>query len=256
MKKFINILVLTFLLLVVSFASAQNETSLVTKKERSNVVAAIGNQLNDNYVFPDVAKKMSQHISEQLKRGTYKNIKDPMEFANKLTQDLLSISNDKHIRVKFDPKGIAQQNQAVSDEDQEKLQQQNINGAKRRNFGFVELKIMDGNVGYLDLRGFGDTSYASETAIAAMNYLSNADAIIFDLRKNGGGSPNMIQLITSYLYESEPVHLNNFYWRPQNLNTQTWTLPYVPGKRSPDTPVYVLTSSATFSAAEEFSYNL
>jgi hypothetical protein len=66
----------------------------------------------------------------------------------------------------------------------------------------------------------------------------------------------MIQLITSYLFGSEPVHLNNFYWRPSNSNSQTWTLPHVSGTRSPDTPVYILTSGGTFSAAEEFSYNL
>jgi C-terminal processing protease CtpA/Prc len=179
-----------------------------------------------------------------------------MLFAHKLTEDLLSISHDKHIRVRFDPEGITRQNQAVSDEDKQKLLQQDIERYKKNNFGFKEIKILDGNIGYLNLTGFADASFAGETAVAAMNYLSNADAIIFDLRENGGGSPSMIQLITSYLYDSEPVHLNNFYWRPKDLNTQTWTLPHVPGKRSPDTPVYVLTSHSTFSAAEEFSYNL
>jgi hypothetical protein len=89
-----------------------------------------------------------------------------------------------------------------------------------------------------------------------MNYLRNSDALIIDLRQNGGGSPSMIQLISSYLFRAEPIHLNSFYWRPGDRNTQTWTLPYVPGKRMPDTPVYVLTSKNTFSAAEEFSYNL
>ncbi len=243
-------------LLMTNIAMAQKTPKAVSKKEHKEVVEAIGSQLNDNYVFPDVAIKMSQYISEQLKKGHYKDISNPTQFATVLTIDLRFISHDKHIRVQFDPERIAEQNRAISAEDQEKLKQQHISRAKKRNFGFVELKILDGNIGYLDLRGFEDTSYASETAVAAMNYLSNTDAIIFDLRKNGGGSPNMIQLITSYLYESEPVHLNNFYWRPTNLNTQTWTLPYVPGKRSPDTPVYVLTSERTFSAAEEFSYNL
>ena len=66
----------------------------------------------------------------------------------------------------------------------------------------------------------------------------------------------MIQLITSYLYDEEPVHLNNFYYRPTDSHTQTWTLPHVSGKRNPDALVYVLTSQRTFSAAEEFSYNL
>jgi C-terminal processing protease CtpA/Prc len=52
------------------------------------------------------------------------------------------------------------------------------------------------------------------------------------------------------------VHLNSFYERPGDKHTQTWTLPYVPGLRTPDKPVYVLTSNRTFSAAEEFTYNL
>ena len=86
--------------------------------------------------------------------------------------------------------------------------------------------------------------------------LRNTDAMIIDLRFNTGGSPAMIQLITSYLFKSNPIHLNSFYWRPSDEKSQTWTLPHVPGKRSPDTPVYVLTSPSTFSAAEEFSYNL
>ncbi len=70
-----------------------------------------------------------------------------------------------------------------------------------------------------------------------MNFLSSSDAIIIDLRMNGGGSPTMIQLITSYLYDSNPVHLNNFYWRPTDSYTETWTLSYIQGVRSPNTPV-------------------
>lgn len=127
---------------------------------------------------------------------------------------------------------------------------------KMTNYGFKEVKILEGNIGYIDLRGFVPPKYAGETAVAAMNFVGNCKALIFDLRKNGGGSPEMIQLISSYLFSAEPVHLNNFYFRPANKNTQTWTLPYVTGKRRPDMDVYVLTSKGTFSAAEEFTYNL
>ena len=124
------------------------------------------------------------------------------------------------------------------------------------NFGFKELKLLPGNIGYLDLRGFVDAKWGGETAVAAMNFLSNASALIIDLRNNGGGSPSMIQLITSYLYGPEPVHLNTFYYRPSNSFSETWTLKEVQGKRRPDIPVYILTSNKTFSAAEEFTYNL
>ena len=235
---------------------AEDQASTVDKKEQTEVIEAISKQLQDNYIFPKVANKMATHIRKQHKKGKYKKLLKPKEFANQLTKDLLSISKDKHIRVMFNPEAIARQNQAVSAEEQETLRQNHIKQAKKNNFGFNEVKILNGNIGYLDLRSFSDTSYASETAVAAMNFLSNTDSMIIDLRQNGGGSPAMIQLITSYLYDGEPVHLNNFYWRPTDLHTQTWTLPHVPGKRSPDTPVYVLTSNRTFSAAEEFSYNL
>jgi hypothetical protein len=116
---------------------------------------------------------------------------------------------------------------------------------------------MPGNIGYLDLRGFVDARMGAETASAAMNMLANADALIVDLRRNGGGDPAMVAFISSYLFGAEPVHLNDLYWREGDSTHQWWTLPYVPGKRFGDKkPVYVLTSKRTFSAAEEFTYNL
>jgi C-terminal processing protease CtpA/Prc len=89
-----------------------------------------------------------------------------------------------------------------------------------------------------------------------MNLLAHTDALIIDLRKNTGGSPTMIALLSTFLFGPEPVHLNSFYDRSGDKTSQTWTLPYVPGQRTPDKPVFVLTSNRTFSAAEEFTYNL
>ncbi len=89
-----------------------------------------------------------------------------------------------------------------------------------------------------------------------MNFLSGCDAIIFDLRSNGGGSPEMIRYITSYLFDSK-THLNDMVDRDSKVVEEYWTLEQVPGPRpKKDVPVFVLTSSRTFSGAEEFSYNL
>jgi C-terminal processing protease CtpA/Prc len=88
-----------------------------------------------------------------------------------------------------------------------------------------------------------------------MQMMAYTDAIIFDLRENGGGSPSMIQFITTYLMDDN-THLNSFYWRPTDEMQQFWTLPYVPGKAMPKTDVYILTSGMSFSAAEEFTYNM
>lgn len=251
-----TVVTVTFLMLFAAPLSAQQKVAQLTPQEQQTVVDSISSKLNANYVFPEIATKMIAKIASKLEKGKYTSILDPQEFSTTLTADLQAISNDKHLRVFFAPDQIAEQQQTVTSEDSIAYLNRHINNMKRNNFGFKEVKIMAGNIGYLDLRSFSDVTYAGETAVSAMNFLSNTDAIIIDLRNNGGGSPAMIQLITSYLFGNESVHLNNFYWRPSDRNSQTWTLPHVSGTRSPDTPVYVLTSGGTFSAAEEFSYNL
>jgi len=132
-----------------------------------------------------------------------------------------------------------------------------VNNLKRDNYGFREVKILDGNIGYLDLREFVAPKYGSETLANAMHFLKNTNAMIIDLRQNDGGSPEMVQLLASYFFSSEPVvHLANHYNRPKNELTKSMTLSNVTGLRRPKTGLYILTSSKTFSAAEAFSYQL
>ena len=258
MKNLKSTIIIALSIILIPFGNsfAQKSDAVLSQEQASVTIDSIGNKLRANYIFPEVADKMIAEIESNLKKGNYKSITDPQEFASKITEDLQSISHDKHLRVNYDPEGIAEQENVVTPADSIKYLNEYISSMQRSNFGFNKVEILEGNIGYLDLRSFSDTEYAGETAVAAMNFLSNTDAIIIDLRQNGGGSPAMIQLITSYLYGAEPVHLNNFYWRPTDTHTQTWTLPHVSGKRNPDADVYVLTSNRTFSAAEEFSYNL
>jgi C-terminal processing protease CtpA/Prc len=126
------------------------------------------------------------------------------------------------------------------------------------NYGFFRVERLPGNVAYLDLRVFIDTNEgSSDTATAAMNFLAHTDALIIDLRQNRGGFPTMIQLLCSYLFGSEPVLLNTFAFRAGGRHEEWWTLPDVPGTRyGEQKPVYVLTSAETFSAGEEFAYDL
>jgi len=253
-----NIKVLAFCLLTFPLlVYGQNSPTPLSAKEKKETIDSISSILEREYVFPDIGKKISDHLQDKSKSGAYENLNDPDEFAQTLTEDVRFINNDKHLRVRFSPEMIAERRNTVTPEDSLAFVERQRKMGQSRNHGFREVKILDGNVGYLNLVSFfGVDEESGKTAEAAMNFLSNTDALIIDLRNNGGGSPEMIQLITSYLYDSEPVHLNNFYYRPQDEVSQTWTLPYVPGKRNPDADVYVLTSSGTFSAAEEFSYNL
>jgi hypothetical protein len=172
-----------------------------------------------------------------------------------LTEDLQAISNDRHWSVVYDPERATANIDPDSENDRGRLAEW-LEHVRARNFGFEKVERLRGNVGYIDLRQFTPSEYAGDTAVAAMGFVAYCDALIFDLRQNHGGDPSMVQLITSYLFEPEPRHINTFYRRPTDDYQQFWTFPHVPGKRLPNIPVYVLTSRATGSGAEEFAYNL
>lgn len=248
-------------LLVSLPTSAESQTKLVQDKQdrtidsktQAEVIDSVTQALNEVYVFPDVAKKMEKHLRSQYKKKKYEDLTNLREFTQKLSEDLHQISNDKHLRVRFMSDEMLAQFEGDTLTDEEKQRQ--LEQRRRDNFCFKEVKLLDGNIGYIDLRCFSEATDAGLTAVAAMNFLAYADAIIFDLRQNGGGSPCMIQLVSSYFFE-EPVHLNSFYIRKSDSTKQFWTQSHVQGPRMTDVDIYVLTSNYTFSGAEEFTYNL
>ncbi len=211
----------------------------------------IADMLEQHYVFPDVAEQAGNHILARQKSGAYDKMKIESDLALALTQDLQSVTQDKHMRVHVRPAERAQ----MEREDPLLARARRKLDASARNFGFEQVKRLDNNVGYVDMRYFAPVNMGGTAASAAMQFLQNADALIFDMRKNTGGSPGMVQYVCSYLFD-EKIHLNSLYWRRGNRTVDFWTLDELPGKRMADVPVYVLTSSRTFSGAEEFTYNL
>jgi C-terminal processing protease CtpA/Prc len=124
------------------------------------------------------------------------------------------------------------------------------------NFGIHRVERLDGNIGYLDLRRVPLPENAGPAISAAMELVSGTYALIIDLRFNGGGSPHGVAFWCSYLLAEEPVHLNDIFHADTGETHQFWSLPYLPGSRYLDRPVYVLTSSRTFSGGEDFAYTL
>jgi len=220
---------------------------------RAEAIDSVTTTLNANYVYPDVAKKMEKLVRQNLKQGKYDTLNDPLVFTRVLTEDLRSVSHDGHLGIQYFPNLAAEYTPADTLTDS--IRQVQLEKARFDNYGFYRVERLPGNIGYLDLRYFAEAAEAGAIAVAAMNFLSNCDALIFDMRQNGGGWPSMIQLITTYLFD-EPKHLNSLYFRPQDTIYQFWTLPYVSGRRMPNIDVYILTSSLTFSGAEEFTFNL
>ncbi len=259
MKTLKHIQVVLIVVLISCFslstASAQSKMPTISKEEQKQVVDSVIKFMKENYVFPEVGNKVADIVATNFKKGKYSSLTDPMAFSDKLTTDLRSVNNDKHISVRFNSKRMAMQ-MGGGEKDPEDTEAMRDKMNAQKNFGFEEVKILDGNIGYLKLNQFIDAESGGETAIAAMNFLANTNALIIDLRDNGGGSPSMIQLLSSYLFEETRVHLNTFYYRESDEYTQFYTLPFVPGKKMPSTAIYILTSNYTFSAAEEFTYNL
>lgn len=251
---------LTTLLLVISLAmpafaqSAREQRDItIDAAMRTQVIDSALRKLNDAYVFPDVARKMEAAIRERVQKNEYDSITSGAKFAQTLTAHLQEVSHDKHLRIGFSDQPIPPDGgrREPSPAERDRF----MSDMRRANFGFEKVERLNGNVGYIDLRGFMDADLGGETVVAAMNFLANTEALIIDLRQNGGGSPGMVQLISSYFF-GEPTHLNDLYWREGESTQQFWTNAYVPGRRYLKKEIYILTSNRTFSAAEEFTYNL
>lgn len=183
---------------------------------KSEAIVSITKLLNDNYVFPDKAEEMGNFISTKLNNNEYENINDSRAFADELTKDLQSVSKDKHLRVRFSPEDATQVKQNAASNKDDEADAKSIEMMKYENFGFKKVERLGGNIGYIDFRGFAPAKYAKETIASVMGFLSNCDAIIIDLRQNGGGDPTGVQQICSYFFDETPVHLNDLYFRPEN----------------------------------------
>lgn len=224
--------------------------------ERRTIIDGVINRLNEAYVFPDTAAAMERAIRARQRQGEYDRITSSRAFAESLTAHLQAVSRDRHLRVRFVARGVPPAPGGDGPSPAEREQARTF--GRRMNFGFERVERLAGNVGYLEIRSFGfDTADVSSVAASAFNFLSNTDALIIDMRRNGGGSPHMVAQVSSYLFGADPVHLNSLYWRPDNRTDDFYTSKTVAGTRyGADRPVYVLTSRNTFSGAEEFTYNL
>ncbi len=97
---------------------------------------------------------------------------------------------------------------------------------------------------------------AGASIAAVMELVSGTYALIIDLRRNGGGSPDGVVFWCSYLFDGPGIHLNDIFEAETGETRQFWSMSYVPGSRYVDKPVYLLTSHETFSGGEDFCYTL
>jgi retinol-binding protein 3 len=217
---------------------------------RKRVIDGIESDLTEYYVDAGVAAKMNEALDAHAKAGDYNSMTDGNAFAQKLTVDLRAISHDGHLRVDFNPFKMPAPHEPTA-EDRARMREEMLGN----NCAFDKVEILPGNIGYVKFDAFMDADICGATVAAAMGFVAHTDALILDLRENGGGQPAMVSLIASYLFDKS-THLNDLYNRRENSTTQYWTLAWVPGERMTKQPIFVLTSHRTFSGGEEFAYDL
>ncbi len=240
-------------LLVLVWLSGQAIAAPLSSAKLDALLAQLAEAIEQNYVEIELASEIADELQQAGNRPEVNNATSNEALAGVLTELLQSY--DGHFSVTWQDPAI--QPIMPSEAEQQVRIEQQLAGLRRQNYGFRELRNLTGNIGYLNLTQFSSASIpeAAQAAISAMNFLAGSDTVIIDLRNNGGGDPDMVQLLSSYLF-AQSTYLNALYYRPADSLQQFWTYADVSGQRFPDTPVYVLISGRTGSAAEEFAYNL
>lgn len=231
------------------------ENQTLDAAERQHVTDAVMKNLREHYVDFDVANKMADALRAHEKNGDYEAVTDGAAFADLLTRHIRDVSHDMHLEVAYIPAPLpASRFDALgrplgpTPEDVARYRE----AMKQANCTFEKTEILAHNIGYLKLNSFPDPSVCRQTATASMASVNDADAVIFDLRDNRGGEPEMVSLLAAYLFD----HPEYLYNPRENTTWRSWTQSPVPGSKLADKPVYALTSTITFSGAEQFCYNL
>lgn len=226
----------------------------VDEATRKAVIAELGTKVSEFYVFPDQARRIVERLDARESSGAYRAARDLEGFAQMLTEDLRHPTRDKHLGVHHSAKPLPEAENRP--EPTPEMDRKFADFLKSRNYGIRKVETLPGNIGYIDLRNFHSARFAKPALSAMMTLVADTDALIVDLRKNGGGDPHAVAWMQSYLFDKR-THLNDMFWRASGRTDAFWTEENVPGKKFGGTKkIYVLTSKDTFSGAEEFSYNL
>jgi hypothetical protein len=217
---------------------------LLATPDRTAVIERVGELVRERYVYEDVARRCTARLHARHTRGEFANLDDGA-FAHAVTAALRADCDDKHFEL------VVREAAAPAPSDPSSW----LEPLRRRNYDFSEVRHMPGNVGYVEIRSFPPPDVAATVAAGAMNMLAGTDAIIIDLRRNGGGTGDMVLFLATYFFERQTA-LSNTIRRAQGTSTQDRTLPYVPGPRLTKQELFILTGSTTFSAAEGFAFTL
>lgn len=204
-------------------------------------VAGAAALIRDEYFDPAIAARADAMLRERLAAGRYERARSPRSLAEAMTRDLYATTHDKHLAVAVVPETEPKPRSVVG---------------TAENFGVQRAEILDGNVGYLNLTAFYHPEEARQAIAAAMTMLRHAGALIIDMRDNGGGSPETVALLLSYLFDEPELPLFAIVPRGGSEGRRYATEGCAVPERDGSRPVYVLTAARTFSGGEGLAFIL
>jgi len=245
---------LAAVLAVIVCSSLSQPTSADTPDDRRAVVARVAELLEARYVDAQKGKTLARQIRRDSTARRWPEISGDEEFAKTVTARLRELSKDGHLSLDYSAKELAADAESAEEafgaDEFEKWYGVGVN------HGFEEFRRFEGNIGYLNLTVFAPPSMGADLAVAAMSLLAQSDALIIDLRNNGGGDGAMGKLLAGYLLDGAR-EMSSTYDRPTDTLTRAVSAEWVPGRRfGAEKPVYLLIGHRTFSAAEAFAYDL
>ncbi len=229
-------------------AHAQSYAPRLDEASRRAVVEAAGKALRDRYVYPAVGGRAAASIEAALVAGKYDEITDPSVFAKRLTRDLERVAHDKHLYVD-PPVDQVRAETGESARPPPPLSEGGVTRADR----------LAGDIGYIDLFAFSPLDMFKPPADRALAALADAKALIIDVRRNVGGDPASVDHLLSNFVGRVPVEIGRSVSRTPGTNTfttQEYWIKTKPAVSFAGKPVFVLTSSKTFSGGEAFAYDM
>jgi len=215
------------------------------------VVESLANSVAADYFDAAMGAKAASELRAGLAQGRYAQAPDLEALATLVTRDLYAVAKDRHLSmvVAQPPSPAPAPVRALAEETREER-------GKRENFGFQKTEILAGNVGYLRVTAFYRPEETREAMAAAMAFLSQADALIVDLRDHGGGATPTVALFTSYFLDQPEMPLFAITPRPPAEPRRYLTEPGTLAHRNGSRPIFVLTSAQTSSGGEAVAFLL
>lgn len=252
-KPVLFCLCVIFFLLRCQCAFAQ----ILSSQEIGAAIAVIAKQIDTAYVFPEKGGKIAQHLQSEVRQGKFSAAKNWRDLAESVTKSLYEFSRDGHLFIRYDPKTVGELREPEQPRADTASQAHNpfFDGkdAEERNFGFRNVKILDGNIGYIQISEINISAHSLPTLFAAMRFVANSKALVIDLRNNTGGGSNVGNVLESFFLPENKTLLE---FKTRNGSTQTektigWLL-----EPKYDKPLFILVNKGTASAAEAFAFAL